>query len=53
LTSACSPLTAFSNLSTTLLLSSVLGLDSGLDISIVFDLLGRNGMGVEGLEDKN
>jgi hypothetical protein len=57
LTSACSPFTAASNLSTTLLLSLSFGLSlgllSGLGISIVFDLFGRNGIGVEGLELKN
>jgi hypothetical protein len=52
LTSACSPLTCFSNLSTTVS-SFLVGLLSGLGISIVFDLLGRNGIGVEGLELKN
>jgi hypothetical protein len=53
LTSAPSPFTAASNLSTTLLLSLSRGLLSGLGISSVFDLLGLNGMGVEGLLDKN
>jgi hypothetical protein len=52
LTSVCSPLTCFSNFSTTLS-SFLVGLDSGLGISIVFDLFGRNGIGVVGLEDKN
>jgi hypothetical protein len=52
LTSAPSPLTAISNFSTTLL-AFLSGLSSGLGISIVFDLFGRNGIGVEGLEDKN
>jgi hypothetical protein len=53
LTSAPSPFTTASNLSTTLLLSLSRGLLSGLGISSVFDLLGLNGMGVEGLLDKN
>jgi hypothetical protein len=33
--------------------ASLVGLDSGLGISIVFDLLGRKGMGVVGLEERN
>jgi hypothetical protein len=53
LTSAPSPFTAASNLSTTLLLSLSRGLLSGLGISSVFDRLGLNGIGVEGLLDKN
>ena len=55
-TSACSPFTAFSKVSTNVLLCSFsfcVGLDSGLGISIVFDLLGLNGMGVEGREERN
>ena len=58
LTSACSPLTAASSLSTIVLFfssfsASLVGLDSGLRISIVFDRLGRKGMGVVGLEERN
>jgi hypothetical protein len=56
LTSAWLPLTAASSLSTIVLPSCLLfrvGLDSGLGISRVFDRLGRKGMGVVGLDDRN
>lgn len=34
-------------------LPACLGLDSGLGISMVFDRLGRKGIGVDGLEERN
>jgi hypothetical protein len=56
LTSTPSPLTCASNLSTSVLFFSSSfrdGLASGLGMSRVFDLLGRNGIGVDGLDERN